>query len=289
MRMGANNIKASSSSAWLTRTSTTLEEILVDFVRRRLPHRRIAKLAGLLLLSTQAAQQCPKWAATVADALLNQQQHDGGWVDCEDTAWCSFVLRSLGYHGNLEAALRWLKEERSGDAWGYCRRDTPCIPLTSAFRLLVPSLWDGRAASWLQSAWLSDYQSPVRLSYKAAWYLLAAQSSEEEPLQRAAKDYLLNDQRMDGGWGPWRNHPAPTDCFCTGIAMWALALQKPEKRITASLHRALKWCENNHLPSGLFPTHFIEEGSAWIHLGCFHALKNPAVRSFIGDSLCAVL
>lgn len=281
--MEENVVTAHFSSRWLTLTHSALEDILIDFTRRRLPHRRIAKLAGLLLLSTQTNQKYPEWAAAVVDNLFNKQQHDGGWVDCEDTAWCSFVLSSLGYRERLDATLCWLAGERSGDAWGYCRRDTPCIPITSTIRLLSPTLWDIQAASWLHSAWSQDFQAPVRLSYKAAWYLLAGQSADKELLREATKEFLLGDQRPDGGWGPWRNHPAPSDCFCTGIAMWALALQKHDERTASSLKRALQWCENQCLPNGLFPTHFIEEGSAWIYLGCFQALKNLAQKGFTGD------
>lgn len=281
--MEENVVTAHFSSRWLTLTRTALEDILIDFARRRLPHRRIAKLAGLLLLSTQTNQKYPEWAAAVVDTLLNKQQHDGGWVDCEDTTWCSFVLSSLGHRERLDATLRWLEGERSGDAWGYCRRDTPCIPITSTIRLLSPTLWDVRSASWLRSAWSQDFQAPVRLSYKAAWYLLAGQSADKELLRETTKEFLLGDQRPDGGWGPWRNHPAPSDCFCTGIAMWALSLQKHDERVASSLNRALQWCENQCLPNGLFPTHFIEEGSAWIYLGCFHALKNLVRKGFSGD------
>jgi hypothetical protein len=274
---------ARSSPRWLALTRTTLEEILVDFLHRQLPHRRLAKLAGLLLLSSEAVQKKPEWAKAVVDALGQKQQHDGGWVDCEDTTWCSFVISSLGHRERLEVALRWLEKERSGDAWGYCQRDVPCIPITSTIALLCPALFDARSTSWLRSAWSQDLQSPVQLSYKAAWYLLADKSAEQTTLRETTKELLLKDQRPDGGWGPWRDHPAPSDCFCTGISMWALALQKLDKRTGASLKKALQWCEYQCLPNGLFPTHFIEEGSAWIYLGCSRTLKQFEDNDISGD------
>lgn len=279
---------AQSPPQWMTLTRTALEAILVDFVHRRLPHRRIAKLAGLLLLSSDANRGYPAWAGSVADSLLHEQQHDGGWVDCEDTAWCSFASGSLGYSERLGAALRWLEGERSGDAWGYCRRDRPCIPITSTIRLLVPALRDQRSASWLREAWSRDLESSIRLSYKAAWYLLAEQFGEDQPplavqLRETTKELLLTDQRPDGGWGPWRDHPAPTDCFCTGIAMWAIALQELSEKTVTCLKKALQWCESQCLPNGLFPTHFVEEGSAWVYVGSCLASRSLGSERLFED------
>jgi hypothetical protein len=257
---------------WLALTRAALGEILVDFAHRRLPHRRIAKLAGLLLLSGDHSR--PPWAAAVIESLAREQQRDGGWVDCEDTVWCTFVLSSLGVRDRLGDALRWLEQERSDDAWGYCHRDAACIPITSTIRILLPALGDNRSASWLYSAWSRDIRAPVRLSYKAAWYLLSVPTKQapsgEKRLRQATEALLLDDQRPDGGWGPWRDHPAASDCFCTGIAMWALTALARDDRIDSSLTRARQWCERQCLPNGLFPTHFIEEGSAWVYLGCSH-------------------
>jgi hypothetical protein len=273
----------STSLSWLPQTRTALEEVLVDFIGRKLPHRRIGKLAGLLLLSGSLRDKRPEWAPRVVDFLIGKKQPDGGWVDCEDTSWCAFVLETFQHRKKVEDVFRWLQNERSGDAWGYCRRDMPCIPITSTVGLLLPHLWDSRSERWLCSAWSQDLQSPVRLSYKAAWYLLADRSIEGEAIRENTKKHLLSDQRNDGGWGPWCEHPASTDCFSTGIAMWALALQKREDQTTAALNKALKWCGQQCLPNGLFPTHFIEEGSAWIYVGCMQALNYLGIKSSSGD------
>jgi prenyltransferase beta subunit len=82
--------------------------------------------------------------------------------------------------------------------------------------------------------------------------------------------YLVKEQRNDGGWGPWKNHPAQSDCFITGICMGALALSyslNKDKIIIKSLRKGIPWVENNQLNNGLFPTHYIEEGSSWIFWG----------------------
>jgi hypothetical protein len=121
---------------------------------------------------------------------------------------------------------------------------------------------------------LRDFSSPVRLSYKAAWFLLSQGKRELDlRLGEQTEKHLLVDQRKDGGWGPWREHPAPTDCFSTGIAMWAIASSHTDNQTGEALERAIQWCESFRLDNGLFATHYIEEGSAWIHLGWSAALR----------------
>ena len=255
-------------------TAAILQEILVDFIQRKLPYRRVARLAGLLLLSGVDGAHA-HWPEMVLHYLANKRQSDGAWVDCEDTVWCIYVLQCLGEEPEvLERSRKWLAAERSGDGWGYCQRDAPCIPITSIVRLLIPALCDDRSSTWLYEQWLRDFSGPVRLSYKAAWFLLS-QGRQEKDLRLGEQTlkHLLVDQREDGGWGPWREHPAPTDCFSTGIAMWAIASSHSDNQTDEALERAIQWCESLRLDNGLFATHYIEEGSAWIHLGWSAALR----------------
>jgi len=268
-----NGISTEPWSVTLKPTSATLQAILVDFIQRELPHRRVAKLAGLLLLSGIKGTSVT-WRESLLSYLVSKRHTDGAWVDCEDTAWCIFVLQYLGESSiEIELSIKWLAEERSGDGWGYCHRDTPSIPITSTVRILVPSLRDERSATWLNNQWLKDINRPQCLSYKAAWFLLAQDKQEENSaLFERTLYHLLADQRDDGGWGPWRNHPAPTDCFSTGIAMWAIASTSNGKKSNEALKHAIHWCESHRIDNGLFATHFIEEGSAWLHLGWSAAL-----------------
>ncbi len=262
-------------------TAASLQAILADFVSRGLPHRRVARLAGLLLLSGVVAPVVG-WRS-VRHHLTSSRCPDGAWVDCEDTAWCSYVLRHLDAPSEIQTrSAAWLAAERTGGGWGYCGRDAPCIPITATVRLLVPTLRDDRSDAWLRVVWSEDLSGPVHLSYKAAWYLLTRDPGGKADLGKRTLEYLIADQRESGGWGPWRDHPAPTDCFSTGIAMWAIASQPPDPRTADALHRAIAWCESHRLDTGLFPAHFIEEGSAWIHLGWSAALRHLAKGSTTG-------
>ncbi len=244
--------------------ASALTHVLADFLARGLPHRRVARLTGLLHLAEAPIDS--GLAQKTASRLLSSQQGDGGWVDCEDTAWSCYALRCLGQE--VPDAQSWLASERSGPAWGYCRRDSPCIPITATIALLVPSLWDYRSAEWLTGTWERDLGGRYQLSYKAAWYLLASLALDSDTrLVERTHDHLLADQRADGGWGPWRTHPAPTDSFTTGIAMWALTKHPRPEKVNAALRRAAAYCAESQLTNGLFPTHYIEEGSAWLLLG----------------------
>lgn len=255
-------------------SAIALREILAAYVVRQLPHRRVARLAGLLLLAGAGIEE--SLYAKVRDYLLSCQHPDGGWVDCEDTAWCTYVLayNSLTISDPTSPEVIWLEGERVSGAWGYCQRDRPCIPITGTIRFLLPSLRDDQSASWLRKAWAADLDQSCRLSYKAAWFLLA---QDKDPidcdLDKQTVEHLLRDQRDDGGWGPWRDHPAPTDCFSTGIAMRALSIRAQDNAIKTSMTAAIEWCSRNRLPTGLFPTHFIEEGSAWLLVGWTAALR----------------
>ena len=268
-------------------TTAALEAILADFVSRGLPHRRVARLAGLLLLSGVDGRAA-KWP-DVAGYLASKQGAGGAWVDCEDTAWCSWVLCRLGAFPEIRTrSTAWLAAERSGGGWGYCSRDLPSIPITATVRLLAPALRDDRSNGWLRETWAEYLSGPVRLSYKAAWYLLASDQGGKTDLGKRTLEHLIADQRESGGWGPWRDHPAAADCFSTGIAMWAVASQAADARSAEVLRRAMAWCESERLDNGLFPTHFIEEGSAWIHLGWAAALRHLAEDPATGRPSCAV-
>ncbi len=261
---------------WL-RTREILLETLQDHLTRGLPHRRVARLAGLLILSGEIPGGVV--AERLVERLSRLRRDDGGWVDCEDTAWCVFVLHAL--HGlsrpEYDRTIAWLEAERAGDGWGYCRRDVPNIPLTATVRLLLPELRDQASALWLNKAWGKDIRARFKLSYKAAWFLLARGDGRgDEILAEPTVAHLIRDQRDDGSWGPWRDHAAPGDCFATGIAMWALARSRRGRLVDQALQKALSWCERNRLSNGFFPTHFIEEGSAWLYVGASFALKRNA-------------
>lgn len=260
--------------------NSILNEIIGDFLNRQLPLRRIILVSSLL---KDCKLESPE-NAKIINRLINEQKADGGWIDCEDTAWSLYYLSHINSERkNVDKGLLWLENEKSKNkGWGFCKRDQPCIPITAQILYLLPHFHhDIEAIQWLENEWNKDLTSPIKLNYKAAWYLLVYNrlqnnaSLSTEVFNRTI-NYLLSEQRENGGWGPWKKHPAPTDCFITGICMAALALSYPisgDNRIVDSLTAGIHWIENNQLENGLFPTHYIEEGSAWILFGWSKAIN----------------
>jgi hypothetical protein len=257
----------------LTKLGKFLDTILRDYLERNLPLRRIVFLSAILKLTSHSSFD----SYNLYKRLLLEQKEDGGWIDCEDTAWSIFILSSSNeYLEPRKRAITWLKNEQINEkGWGFCNRDFSNIPITSQILFTIPELRNSNAISWLEKEWLKDISSQTKLNYKGAWYLLANLSLHKDyslslTLAENTINYLLNEQRKDGGWGPWKDHPAPSDTFITGISTTALAKAYSITRmplILDSLDKSISWFLKNQLETGLFPTHFIEEGSAWCYLG----------------------
>lgn len=259
---------------------STLNEIIGDFLNRYLPLRRIILVSSLLKDCKLESPENKK----IINRLIKEQKVDGGWIDCEDTAWSLYYLSHINsVRKNVEKGLLWLENEKhKNKGWGFCKRDQPCIPITAQILYLLPYFHKTvEPALWIENEWKIDLASPIKLNYKAAWYLLAYSSFQNKTslsteLFNKTINYLLSEQRENGGWGPWKKHPAPADCFITGICMAALALSSPvsgDNKIVNSLTSGIQWIENNQLENGLFPTHYIEEGSAWILFGWSKAIN----------------
>lgn len=259
--------------------SIALIATIRDYLDRRLPLRRIVLVASILKNSGIAIPD----SDGLTRRLLSEQKSDGGWVDCEDTAWSLYYLSDQkDFEQNVRKGLSWLESERSGNrGWGFCIRDNPCIPITAQIAFFLPHFPPvPEAILWLEDQWYKDLHSPINLNYKAAWYLLSSYKLQNSTnlsseLFNKSVDYLIQEQRVDGSWGPWKNHPAPSECFITGICMASLALSyrpSEDKKIITPLKKGIQWIESNQLENGLFPTHYMEEGSAWILFGWRKAL-----------------
>lgn len=263
----------------LKKLSSTLNEIIGDFLDRSLPLRRIILVSSLF-------KNCKiesSYNERIIDRLIKEQKVDGGWIDCEDTAWSIYYLSHIKkYRDNVEKGLLWLKEEKiENKGWGFCKRDYPCIPITSQILYLLPYFHQTvEIVLWLENEWKKDMTSPIKLNYKAAWYLLVYMNHQKNvnlsmELFHNTISYLLREQRKNGSWGPWKEHPAQSECFITGICLAALAFSysiSQDIKIINCIIKGVNWIKDNQLKNGLFPTHYIEEGSAWILFGWSKAL-----------------
>lgn len=247
-----------------------------DFLLRDLPLRRISLVGSLLKFSRTSFPD----ETELVSRLQMEQKPDGGWIDCEDTAWNAYFLSGRrDFVSHVDRALTWLVSERCPQkGWGFCKRDRSCIPITSQILFFLPQISGfPESASWLEEEWRKDLAAPVKLSYKAAFFILTYVSAQNRnfPLSpdlfQRTVEYLVAQQRDDGSWGPWRDHPAPSECFISGLCLGALAVSQglieSRKFVAPALERGCQWAHRNQLDNGFFPAHFIDEGSAWVLFG----------------------
>jgi hypothetical protein len=200
---------------------------------------------------------------------------DGGWADVSETIWCLAFLKQAGRHDALAPGLRWLSGQRlEGGGWGRSARDVARIPMTAlVLRFLAAEI--GTEADWcsVERLWNEDLASAVQLTYKGGFFLLC-QTGNPKPsaeLARRTIEYMEASQHEDGGFGPWRNHPIGSDPWTTGICVAGLC-SHPDLVSRQVIGRAVGWLCRTQLSSGLWPCHFIDEGSAYAYWGLREAI-----------------
>jgi squalene cyclase len=85
---------------------------------------------------------------------------------------------------------------------------------------------------------------------------------ENQDLIAKSIHWLCSQQNDDGGWGPWKGHSVGSDPWCTAIGIVGL-LQYPDTVPQKVLWNGLEWLEEKQLPNGLWPYHYIDDGSSW--------------------------
>ena len=136
------------------------------------------------------------------------------------------------------------------------------MPVTGAMLFLLPDLAEDRLGG-LEGLWASEAGS---LTYKAAYTLLAFERCAYLPARQDiisdTARWLASNQRADGSFAPWKEHPAASDIYCTAIASLGL-LAYPQFTSTMILANALAWIRDSQLPLGIWPFHEIDDGAAW--------------------------
>jgi len=238
---------------------------------------RIARIGTCLLLT--GGHQNNRVIVKSAHSILGVQQKDGGWINTEETIWCLAFLKRAGQSTEkyFKSGLLWLQIQRHHDGgWGKTIRDIPRIPVTGLLLQLLPELSDSKAVSWLKDVWEKDFKSDTRLTYKGGFFLLGLSASgisaNDCPLIKETYTYLFEEQNENGGFGPWKDHPIGSDPWSTGIVLLGL-LSYPELAKRSVIEKTVKWLAETQLPNGLWPCHYIEEGSAYAYWGLVEALK----------------
>jgi len=243
---------------------------------------RLAR-ASYALLVTGCSAEGTFPGKSIASYLLNLQQEDGGWTDVEETIWCLGYLAGFDakYEAGMKEGRKWLDSARLPcGAWGRSERDQPRIPITALASVLVPRAIDGSGLEWLASQWEADLASPTQLTYKGAFFLVSQlhdEAPEATQLVERTIDYLRREQDNDGGFGPWKGHPVGSDPWTTGVVLWGLSRFSQRASVDV-IKRAVNWLESKQLPNGLWPYHYLDDGTSMALIGLSSVL--PFLREY---------
>lgn len=216
---------------------------------------------------------------SLSSYLAKAQREDGGWADVEETMWCLGYLSFYGgnYLTQLERGKQWLASVRKPcGAWGKTERDQPRIPVTGLVSAVLPEILEGKALDWLADEWEHDLDSSVPLTYKGAFFLLAQmhpQSPTKNDLVERTIGLLCSEQEDDGGFSPWKGHPVGSDPWSTGITLWGLSgfeLRVPVQ----TLKKGLSWLQSRQLDDGMWPYHYLDDGTAIALIGAASVLRS---------------
>lgn len=249
--------------------SHALADSLGQLIERAPEPARLARLAVLLRPEGVAADN-------LAHRVASLQESDGGWADVEETVWCAALLGTMESQNEHVRACHWLQSQRQpSGGWGRTLRDQSRIPTTGLVMTLLPTLASRADLNWLLAAWRRDLDCDLQLTYKGGFFLLAAVSrggQESLALAEETVTYLRHQQDESGGFGPWKGHPIGSDPWSTGICLVGLC-SHPDLADKRTIERAIKWLCDTQLPSGYWPYHFIDEGSAYAYWGLTEAIK----------------
>ena len=249
---------------------------LEQALRTQLEPIRIARSAYALLGSGCSAKGTFP-GSKIAAYLVDTQHDEGGWADTEETLWCLGYLTAFSHRYKLELAKgeNWLASvQLPCGAWGKSERDQPRIPTTALATVLVPDIVLSTSLTWLTNQWEADLDNSTQLTYKGAFFLLAhahSQASQDNSLVNRTLAYLNSEQEEDGGFGPWKGHPVASDPWSTGVALWGFS-RVGELAPRQTIERALSWLKSKQLSNGLWPYHYLDDGTAMALIGISSAL-----------------
>ncbi len=247
-------------------TIRSLSNMISEMNRKNLEIKRITKTSSLLILSGLSPNSISQY---IIQRVLSEQYDDGGWISIVDTMWNTkflSLINSRKYHNQIENGKKYLMQNKNKDGlWGRSKRDMSRIPVTGIMLYLFPELICNNELTKLEKLWESELNSIV---YKAGYTLMAFKANNYVPkntdLINITSDWLSNNQREDGGFAPWYDHPIDSDVFCTSIATLGL-LQYADKNFVSMdvLKKSYYWLINNRLDTGIWKYHEIEDGASW--------------------------
>jgi hypothetical protein len=267
----------------IVRAAASLLNMINEMMSKDLELKRITKTAALLC---ECGFKSPSLFNELAHKCLTTQHEDGGWVAIVDTMWNMRFLALYDtslYSGVIERGRRFLNDNTSMlGLWGRSKRDFDRIPVSGIMLSRLPNMVSMRRLEMLERLWIKEQGS---LTYKASYTLMAFKDNNYSPIQRdlitKTIRWIEENQREDGSFGPWKEHPAASDTYCTAIALLGL-LTYPEFIERNSIIKASNWLLETQLPSGVWPFHEIEDGGSW----ALRALAESKRQGFVSCEYC---
>ena len=243
---------------------SSLMGMLDQMLKKNLDLSRITKVASLLILSGVSYSSIDK---AILNRCIAEQNADGGWISIPDTIWNTLYLKLSNDESALlpyEMGCNYLINNKNKNGlWGRGIRDVSRIPVTGIIMNFLPELVTQRELELLEELWISEKNS---LTYKAGYTLIAFKATHYTPktlnLIEETMEWLIENQRKDGGFAPWKDHPIESNVYCTSIACLGLIAYSccvPKSTIEA----ATEWLVSNQLKSGIWKYHEIEDGASW--------------------------
>lgn len=240
--------------------------VLRQYLKKQIELERIVRVAVLLMRS--GVNRNSSIFQEIAKRCLAEQKDDGGWIGVEDSIWCLAFLKNFAeYSQAYKNGLDWLEKQKpKNNGWGKTKRDIERIPITGILLYLLAELSCVDSLRWLEKEWKREFSLNPKLTYKSAFALMAFKNNDyqfiDNQLLNDTLEWLISQQNEDCGWGNFRGQPIGSTPFCTGVAITGL-LQYPDMINQVAITKALKWIGERQLEDGLWPDHYIEEGSAW--------------------------
>ncbi len=258
----------------IIRAAASLQNMVNEMQKKHLELKRMTKTATILL---KTGFSSPGLFASLEKKCVETQHRDGGWVAIVDTMWNIAFLSQIDsqkYAANISAGKEYLlKNVGPNGIWGRSVRDFERIPVSGTLLFLLPDMATEDRLLALEKLWISEKNS---LTYKASYTLMAFKRNHYVPQQAhlvsETMAWLINNQRCDGSFAPWKEHPVASDTYCTAIALLGM-LSYPKFADSTIVEKAATWLIETQLPEGIWPYHEIEDGGGWA-LFALSCMKN---------------
>lgn len=246
------------------KAAASLRSMLNEMQRKNLDLKRLTKTATLMMLSGVSSNSIPP---QLRERCYAEQNEDGGWVSIVDTLWNTAFLSLASPEDDgdrIQAGKNYLLMNKAKDGlWGRSQRDKSRIPISGVLLFLFPELGDSPTIQALENLWEEEKNS---LTYKAAYTLVAFAACDYMPerssLVSDTLKWLAANQKEDGSFSPWKDHPVRSDIYCTAVAAIGLTAY-PHNVPKTVLTKTREWIVASQLPQGIWPYHEIEDGASW--------------------------